>query len=189
MAQADMEQMAGEVVQLGVIVSVDLADATCTVEIGDLTTGDLPWLAARAGAVVAWSPPTVGEQCLVLAPEGDLANALVLLGLYSDAHPAPSASPDLVQLLFADGASICYDQQAHQLAVTLPAGATATIDAPGGATWNGDLTLNGKLTVNDDVAVNGELTASDDVKTGGISLKTHKHTGVASGSAQSGPPA
>ena len=191
MAEADVEQMAGEVVQIGVIASVDLAAATCTVEVGDLTTGDLPWLAARAGAAAVWSPPSVGEQCLLLVPEGDLANAVVLLGLYSDANPAPSHDPDTVLIQFADGATLSYNLASHDLAVTLPAGASATITAPasltinaeGGTEWSGDITING------DVTINGKLTATDDVIGGGKSLKTHQHSGVASGSSQSGPPA
>jgi len=42
MAQSqDHEQLTGQVIQLGIIASVDHANATCTVETGDITTGDL----------------------------------------------------------------------------------------------------------------------------------------------------
>lgn len=185
---ADAEQMTGEVVQLGVIASVDAATASCTVKIGDLTTGDLPWLAARAGAVRAWSPPSVGEQVVVLAPEGDLENGVVLLALYSNARAAPAQDPQIVHLEFEDGAIIRYDQSSHALQVSLPADATATIEAPGGVTITGDVTITGQLSVSEDVAVAGTLTADDDVIGGGKSLKTHKHSAVAAGTAQSGPP-
>lgn len=177
MAQSqDHEQLTGQVIQLGTIASVDHANATCTVETGDITTGDLPWIAQRAGGVRTWSPPTVGEQCVILSPEGDIESAFVVLGLYSDACPPPSTNPDIVHLEFADGAVIAYDQAGHALTVTLPAGGTATIDAPGGTTWNGDIT------------VNGTLTATTDVVGGGKSLKGHKHSGVQSGAAQTGAP-
>ena len=179
----DPEQMAGELVQLGRIVSVDHAAATCTVEIGDLTTGELPWLAPRAGALRIWSPPTVGEQVLVLAAEGDLANGVVLPALWSDAHPAPSDSADVVHLEFADGAILAYDVAAHALTATLPGGGTAAITAPGGLTITGDVTIEG------DVTLSGTLTADTDVIGGGKSLKGHRHTAVTSGTAQSGPPA
>jgi hypothetical protein len=66
-----------------------------------------------------WAPPSVGEQCLVLSPEGDLGNGIVLPGLYCDAFPAPSDQPDLVCFAFADGAWIGYDPVRHALAVTL----------------------------------------------------------------------
>jgi phage baseplate assembly protein V len=186
---ADVEQMAGEVVQLGVVASVDPAAATCTVRLGDLVTGELPWLAARAGALRTWSPPSVGEQVVVLAPEGDLDNGVVLPGLYSDANAAPAADPQIVHLEFEDGAVIRYNQSSHALQVTLPAGATAAIEAPGGVTITGDVTITGQLSVFEDVAVAGTLTASSDVVGGGKSLKSHKHTAVAVGTAQSGPPA
>lgn len=179
---ADPERLTGELIQLGAVASVDHSTATCTVEIGDLTTGALPWVVARAGNLKVWSPPSVGEQCAVLCPEGDLANGIVLLGLWSDANPPPSTSANVVHLAFPDGAVIAYDHAAHALAVALPAGGTATIDAPGGTTWNGPVTFNS------DVTVNATLTATDDVVGGGISLKNHKHTGVAAGGAQSGTP-
>jgi phage baseplate assembly protein V len=172
----DPDQQIGEAIQYGVVASVDYANATCTVTLGDLTTGELPWIAQRAGGMRCWSPPTVGEQCAVLAPEGDLENGFVVLGLYSDANPPPSADPDVVQWDMPDGASISYNHATHVLAVTLPEGGTATIAAPGGVTISGDVT------------VNGSVTASDDVTGGGISLMNHKHGGVQAGAAQTGAP-
>jgi phage baseplate assembly protein V len=179
---SDPEQLTGDVLRLGTVASVDHANGTCTVESGDVVTGPLPWVAFRAGGVRLWSPPTVGEQCLLLSPEGDLKNGIVLTGLYCDAFPAPSVSPDLVHLEFADGAIIAYDQVAHALSVTLPGGGTAQIDAPGGTVWNGPVTFN------DDVTVNATVTATTDVIGGGKSLKGHKHSGVQTGSAQTGAP-
>jgi phage baseplate assembly protein V len=183
MAQtADPEQLSGELIQLGTVASVDHGAATCTVEIGDLVTGHLPWVAGRAGGVKSWSPPSIGEQCGVLCPEGDLANGMVLLGLWSDANAAPSSDPDIVHLEFPDGAIIAYNHASHALTVTLPAGGTAQVDAPGGLTINADVTVNGNMTIT------GKAEASDDVIGGGISLKNHKHSGVQAGAAQTGAP-
>lgn len=177
MAQSgDHEQLTGDVLRLGRIASVDHAAGTCTVESGDLVTGQLHWIAFRAGSARLWSPPTVGEQCLVLSPEGDLENGIVLTGVYCDAFPAPSNDADAVHLEFEDGAVIAYNKATHALAVTLPAGGSATIDAPAGITINGDVT------------VNGTVTASTDVVGGGKSLKGHKHGGVQAGGAQTGTP-
>lgn len=172
----DLENMAGDLLRLGRIASVDLANHSCTVETGDITTGPLPWFTPRAGALRIWSPPTVGEQCLLLSAEGDTENGLVLLGLYSDAFPAPSDQDGLFLLEFDDGTRISYDRDAGELDVTLAGAGKAKIVAPGG------------LTLDCDVTVNGKLTASDDVVAAGISLKSHKHSGVAAGGAQSAGP-
>lgn len=179
---ADPEHLTGELIQLGTVASVDHGAATCTVEIGDLITGNLPWFASRAGGVKVWSPPSIGEQCAVLCPEGDLANGLVLPGIWSNANPAPSNLPGVVLIQMPDGAVIDYDHTQHKLTVTLPDGGTATIDAPGGVTINANVTINGTLTVSK------QIEAADDVTGGGISLKNHKHIGVSAGTAQTGAP-
>jgi phage baseplate assembly protein V len=186
---SDLEQMTGEAIQLGAVASVDAANATCTVAIGEIITGELPWIAQRAGGARSWSPPSVGEQCVVLAPEGDLANGVVVLGLYSDAHPAPSNNPDLVQLAFNDGALIEYDHAAHSLRAILPGGGTVEIEAPGGITIKGPVTIEGDVSLAGDMAMTGTLTADADVVADGKSLKSHTHSAVQPGSGQSGPPA
>ncbi len=185
---SDPEAAAGEVLRLGTIASVDLANATCTAQSGDIVTGDIPWIAQRAGNVRAWSPPSVGEQCLILAPEGDLAAALAIVGLYSDACPAPSADPNVSLIEYPDGAIIAYDHAAHALTATLPAGGTLAIDASGGVTIIGDTVIRGNATIDGDLHVTGTVTADTDVLGGGISLKSHKHGQVQAGSAQSGAP-
>lgn len=172
----DPQAAAGEVLRLGTIASVDHAGATCTVTSGDILTDDLPWIAQRAGNVRIWSPPSIGEQCLLVAPEGDLAAGLVIVGLYSDACPPPSINPDVTLTEYPDGAIVAYDHVAHRLTATLPAGGTVAIDAPGGVAIKGDL------------IVEGVITATDDVKAGAISLKDHKHGQVQAGAAQSGAP-
>lgn len=173
---SDQERLTGDLLRLGRVASVDLDNALCTVETGDLITGPLPWLAGRAGAVLIWSPPTIGEQCLLLSPEGDTENGIVLLGLYSTAFPTPSRSPDLHSLDFKDGARIAYDMATKVLTAFLPDGASAAITAPGGVSIVGDVT------------VTGTINATVDVVGAGVSLKAHKHGGVQAGAAQTGGP-
>ncbi|WP_333717187.1 phage baseplate assembly protein V [Sphingobium yanoikuyae] len=184
----DPEAAAGEVLRLGTIASVDPANATCTAQSGDLVTGDIPWIAQRAGNVRAWSPPSVGEQCLILAPEGDLDAALVIVGLYSDACPPPSVDPNVSLTEYPDGAVIAYDHVAHELTATLPAGGTVTIEAPGGVTIIGDTGIVGDTHIAGNLNVSGTVQAMEDVIAGSISLKSHKHGQVQAGSAQSGAP-
>ena len=73
--------------------------ARCRVRTGDLLTNWVPWMAGRAGGKRRqWRPPEIGEQCLLLAPGGDLMNAVAMPGLHSDKAPRaarakPSAEP------------------------------------------------------------------------------------------------
>ncbi|MDR6144957.1 phage baseplate assembly protein V [Sphingomonas sp. SORGH_AS870] len=177
----DPRRVIGNIIQVGTIETVDRGEATCTVRVGEIVTGSVPWIVPRAGKTRIWSPPTVGEQCTLLCPEGDMEAGFAFLGLFSDANPAPSAE-DIDLIRFGDGAIVSYDATAHLLVADLPAGGKVRINAPGG------VTITGPLTVDGDVSINGKATASDDVIGGGKSLKGHIHTKVQAGGAVSGPP-
>lgn len=178
---ADFQRLLGDLMRLGTVASIDRTAGTCRVAIGDLETGDIPWLAARSGGTRIWSPPSIGEQVLVLCPEADTAAGLVVGSLSSDAHPAP-ADDESSLAEYADGARIGYDPVAHALTATLPAGATVTIDAAGGLTFKGNVRIDG------DVDLQGKLTATGDVVADGKSLKQHRHKDVQPGSGVSGMP-
>lgn len=172
----DPRRIIGNIVQLGTIESVNLGEATCRVRVGQIVTGDIPWVVQRAGGTRTWSPPTIGEQCILICPEGDTESGFAILGVFSDANPAPS-DQDIDLIRYADGATISYDANNHALVAVLAAGGTAAVTAPGGITITGDVT------------VTGTLTATTDVVGAGVSLKNHKHGGVQAGGAQTGAPA
>lgn len=194
MQAADIDRRIENLLMLGTIASVDLQAARCTVKVGDLLTAPLPWLEQRAGATRTWSPPSVGEQVLLLSPGGDPKRAVVARGVFSTANPAPAASEKLDHATYDDGAVVEYDAITHKLTATLPDGATADVIATGGIHATGDVTITGQLHVtkaaqfDDNVGCSKTVTATTDVKGGGISLKNHVHTGVQSGGATSGPP-
>jgi phage baseplate assembly protein V len=169
----DTTRLVGDIARYGVIVS--RSGDTCRVQVGDLVTGDVPWISGRAGSARVWSPPSVGEQCLLLCPEGDAAAGVVLPGIFSDANPAP-ADDDAWLVTFEDGTRLRYDPAAHALEAILATGGSATIDAPGGITLRGPVT------------VEGTLTASEDVVAAGKSLKDHVHLKVQPGAGISGAP-
>jgi phage baseplate assembly protein V len=167
-------------IRLGVIASVDLEAARCTVRCGDPEGGEtvtppIRWIMPRCGDTRIWSPPTVGEQVVLICPDGEIGAGVALTGITRDSFP-PLGSTLEERIDFVDGAQVRYDPEAHHLEALLPDGATATITAPGGLTINGDITLNGKLT------------ASDDVIASGISLKNHRHGGTQPGGGQTGAP-
>ncbi len=179
---ADIQRLIGDLAREGTVVSVDHATGSARVRFADdLTTGDIPWLAARAGATRTWSPPSVGEQVVVLAPEADTARGMIIGSLSSDAHTHP-ASDGSSLTEYEDGARVGYDPATHALTAVLPGGATVRIEAGGGLTIKGDVTVDG------DIRSNGTITAETDVVGAGKSLKGHVHLGVQAGGALSGKP-
>ena len=179
---ADIQRLIGDLAREGVVVSVDHAAGTARVEFAnELTTGDIPWLASRAGATRTWSPPAIGEQVMVLAPEADTARGVIIGSLSSDAHPHPG-NDESILTEYEDGARIGYNPKSHALTAILPGGATVRIDADGG------LSLKGPVTVDGDIKSTGTITADIDVIGDGKSLKGHVHLGVQAGGALSGKP-
>ena len=152
-------------VRKGVVMDVAHASEppTCRISIGDLQTTWLQWIAFAAGETVEWNPPTIGEQVLVLCPSGDLAQGVVLRGLYSDDSPTPSHSPDKHVRVYPDGAAFEYDHAAHWLKANLPAGATMLVVAPGNVTVQTQdaivqadaIRLDGEVTVTKSMTVKG----------------------------------
>lgn len=180
--QEDIPADLSELIRLGTIATVDLDAKRCTVLYGDdddedggVTSPPIRWLAPRCGKTKVWSPPSIGEQVILLCPDGQLAAAVALTGIEQGAFPLPAwGMAEGVE--FEDGARIRYDPERHSLTAELPAGGTALIEAPGGMTIRGDLTVEGKIS------------ASQDMIASGISLKDHKHGNVQAGSAQTSAP-
>lgn len=187
---ADPPDTTGDVSQIvreGRIVSVDRASATCIVAIGDpdgedgeTVTDDIPWLAARAGGTIVWSPPSEGEAVLLIAPGGDIAQAVAVPGIYSTEFPAPGDGPREF-IRFEDDAEFGYDPETGEADVTLPSGGKLRIVADGGVSIEGDLDVTGAITAID-------IIATDDVTASGVSLTGHTHSGVQSGGSDTGPP-
>lgn len=188
-------------IRLGTVIEIDPAQALCRVLYGDpddeepAETGWIRWLAGRAGETRTWSPPSEGEQVLLLCPDGQLGAAVALPGIVQDDFPPPGS--DLTEVIeWSDGARISYDPEESELRAELPAGATVTVIAPGGVTvtaeegitLQGDVTIEGDVTIDGEVSVSGAIEAQGDVTGEGVSLANHTHSGVASGSASSGPP-
>lgn len=169
---------ADTLIRVGIVSSVDLADGTCTVTLDDgdgAESQPIRWLHPRMGATKVWLPPYIGEQGLVLCPGGELGAAVFLGGLHSGAFPAPSDEPTPL-VRFSDGATMAYDPLSHELLLQLPSGATTVLVSDGGVDIVGDINLTGRLVASDDVIADGK------------SLKTHKHSGVQAGTAQTGAP-
>lgn len=197
MNYAELSRQLANIIRTGTILDLDLQSAKCRVQTGNLTTEWLPWFAHRAGNTLTWSAPDIGEQCIIFSPSGELAAGLVLVGLYADAHPAPSSSATEHLIKFSDGATIRYDHAASHCDIS--AVATVHVQASGSITIDcPQVIINGKLTVNDLLTYTqgmrgqggneGTAIITGDVIADGISLKNHTHNGVEPGGGNTGTP-
>lgn len=175
---AETDLTIGNLARVGVIESVDLAAGKAIVSFGEERTPPIDWLMS-AGDTKIWLPPTVGEQVQVIAPEGDIEQAVIIGGLPSSVF-APLFLGAAVAIRFKDGAVIKYDPETSSLVLDLPGDATVT--APGGIRLVGDVEIQGKL------HATGQIKSGADVIADKVSLKNHAHTKVQAGSSLSGPP-
>jgi len=194
-APEDIPADIAELIRLGTVVEVDLEQALCRVRYGDpddeepAETGWIRWLASRAGETRIWSPPSAGEQVILLCPDGQIGAGVALCGIVQDTFPP--AGGDLTEAIeWSDGARISYDPEGSELRAELPAGATMTVIAPGGVTVTAEegVRIEGDVTIDGDLTVSGEIAAEGDVTGEGVSLAHHRHSGVQSGGSQTGEP-
>jgi len=185
LAIPDMLRRLLNIVRPGEVSKVDYAKARIRVKHGDLESNWIPWATGRAGGNKIWSPPEVGEQVLMLSPGGDMSRAIAVVGIFSDDNEANGDSGDLFRMTFKNGTVIEYDREANELKATLKAGGKATIEASGGITLKGDITLDGSITLTGDIDLNGALTAQGNVISLGtgapVTLSTHMHPTAAVG--------
>lgn len=108
-AIAELRRRLDNMIRSGTIAEVDHGDPEqnrqpcCRVKTGNITTGWLPFFTVRAGSTNEWNPVSVGEQCTILSPSGDLAQGQVLAGLYSAANPPCSNNPAVHKTEWANG--------------------------------------------------------------------------------------
>ncbi len=185
----------------GVIVETDLNAGRCRVQTGGMYTDWLQWLTHRAGRSRTWWAPSIGEQVLILAVGGELDTAFVLPGIFSDDHPAPSASADAWHMAFPDGAVIEYEPETSALTVsgiktadvtasesvtlTVPvvlvkAAERITLDTPEVVCTQKLIT--GSLEVQKGGQMRGDIThTGGSLSSNGKVLHTHKHPGDSGG--------
>ncbi|WLI08329.1 phage baseplate assembly protein V [Pseudomonas sp. FP597] len=185
---AALSRLLENLIRFGVIADVQMEPPRVQVTTGTLTTAWLPWLAPRAGSDREWDPPTIGEQVILFSPSGQLANGIVVTGVFSDHIPANGNRAGLHRRTYGDGTVIEYDSVAHHLNATLVDGGTTNLISRGGINLVGDITHQGDYIQTGNQTVTGRVDVSIDVVAAGVSLVKHPHTGVRAGGDQSGVP-
>ena len=181
---ADNNRRIESIIRFGLITEVDYAQAKARVKCGEILTDFLPFITLRSGTTKTWSPPTKGEQCVILAASGELTTACIITGLYTQNSPSHSADEHVIE--FADGAKITYNQENGDLVVTgiktanITAANQINIDCPtvnikGNVNIDGNLSTTGTTTSKGAITTQGAISAKGDIKGGNISLQSHVH--------------
>lgn len=167
-------------IRTGIVTDVDHDEGLCRIQTGGIETTWLNWLTCRAGRSRVWWAPSVGEQVLLLAVGGELDTAFVLPGIFSDDHPAPSASSDAFHVSFPDGAVFEYEPEIG--ALTVSGIKTADVTASDSITATVPVVLvkaSTRITLDtpEVVCTNKLTTGTLEVKQGGKMTGNIEHTG------------
>lgn len=196
---SDIQQRLARLIQVGVIASVDAANSLGTVTIGGNTSASLKIMQHRAGADVSYTMPSVGEQCLVLFPSGNMDAGFILPAIHSTTNIPGADDSDIHRMTYADGTVIEYDQGTSTLTatcvgdvmidatgdVTVNSGGTATVDAATqadltapivnvNATTSATIT-SPIITLAGAVTATGAITATGEIVGNGVAVSTHTH--------------
>lgn len=113
--QSENERIMSNLIRIATVVELDEANARIRVETAGQETGWVPWATGRAGATNRWSAPRPGEQVMLLAPYGDMAQATALIGIYSDRHPAPANDKNIERTVYPDGSLFQHNSSTSEM--------------------------------------------------------------------------
>ncbi|TPQ33418.1 phage baseplate assembly protein V [Cupriavidus pinatubonensis] len=194
---AEIARLIENLLRIGVVTAVRHGTPPrVRVQTGGITTDWLPWMELRAGGTRTWSPPTEGEQVLLLSVSGDLRNAVILTGIPSDQHDVPSHSAVETVTEYPDGARTVYDHAAGALSVSgvktvvVEAATSVLVKCPD-TTFDGNVTVKGLLAYQNGIAgqggengnvIRGDLThQGGNLSSNGVVVHDHGHGGVQRG--------
>ena len=160
---ADLARLLENIVRFGTVEAVQMQPPRVQVKSGNITTAWRPWLNLRAGADREWDPPTIGEQVVLLSPSGNLAQGVVVTGLFSDLIPANGDRDGLHRRTYRDGAVIEYDSIAKHLRATLPGTAEVIAEGDIDVTSNANISAVALGDINLNSGGNIQITAAGNV--------------------------
>ena len=194
---AELSRLLENLLRLGTVAEVQHGTPPrVRVKTGGITTDWLPWTERRAGGTRTWSPPTIGEQVLLLCPSGELRNGVILCGIPSDDIDVPSHNADETVTLHQDGAMTVYNHATGTLSVTgiqkvIVEAATSVLVKCPDTTFDGDVTVRGLFSYQNGIAgqggengnvIRGDLTHQDGaLSSNGVVLDDHDHGAVQRG--------
>ncbi len=124
---AELERRLANIVKIGVIQETNHADKKLRVAMGETQTAWLPWPAEIGNNFIRWRPLRVGQQVVLVAPSGELNQAVIVGQLYGGGFEAPADDETLDLIQFDDGTKLQYDSSAHCLTAEV-GGCEVTMD-------------------------------------------------------------
>lgn len=121
----ELQRQISQLIRIGTVVQV-VADGAI-VEIGGVNSDPVQWAVHRAGLDAEWWAPDPGEQVVVFAPYGDMAQAIILFSLYQDKFAAPSLNPDVHRTTYKDGTVVQHDRSASAYSISVPASGSISL--------------------------------------------------------------
>ncbi len=103
---AELQRKLAGMILVTTITSVDHAAKKLRVRLGSDESKEIPWPAIAGRNFVAWRPLREGQQIILLSPNGDPAQGMVIGELYSQAIDAPSTDENVDLIQFNDGSYI-----------------------------------------------------------------------------------
>ncbi len=131
-ALSDIERRLANVIRFGVVDQLDEAKGLVRVRSGGILTDWLRWRTNRAGPDSDWWAPEPGEQVVMLSPDGEMNQALILGSINSNQHPPPGNRKTLHRIEYKDGAVKEYDREASTDRATYPDGTVIEYSAQAG---------------------------------------------------------
>ena len=161
MRVADLEARMSGLIRFGKVTSVDPGAGTFTMELGPGHQSPPRPYAQIGGALSIHAPPSVGQEMMLVSPDGDMRNGVGLPNTFGGANASPGATADTNVLTFGG--------------VTISLAGDGVVIAIGGATIT--------------ASAAGIVVAGGDVVAEGISLRTHTHTDTpGTGAGTTSPP-
>lgn len=119
---SELARLVANMIRTGTVFEIDFERPHPRVRVSDESWKSdwLPWLEGRAHEEATWSPPRIGERVMLLAPGGDVDQAIILTGLPCDEYPVPSREKKQSMRRFEDKAFMRHDSETHLWEFELP---------------------------------------------------------------------
>ncbi|UNE55520.1 phage baseplate assembly protein V [Bartonella machadoae] len=146
----DLKRRLANMVMVGTISHVDHKNARYRVKSGNLISDWIPDTQARAGKTCSYEGRDVGEQVVVVASSGDLAQGVIVGSIHTDANQAADKG-SIHRTIYPDGTILEYDDEQNSYSIQITSGGKFILTIADGVSLKGD---GGKL----------ELTAPEGIK-------------------------